>query len=230
MAVKQIIKRPQAKSLWQKVTMVLQAMNCIPRLTGGSSGRAPDCLDCGGRGGGETGPGGGGPPRSEMRIEARGGTGNGCFVAGTLVLLADGRAIPIETVTTNDVVRTGTQPWENSLVLKIDTRIAGDVQKLEFTPDRGERATVLCATMEHQFWVDGKGWRAVRDLQIGDWVLTETRARCRLAARTGTGQPAVVYNLQNWNSHAFYANRIMVHDGCGLLQVEPFTKTSGGKK
>jgi hypothetical protein len=226
--VKQLIKRPQAKNLWQKVTLVLQAMNCIPRLSGGS-GKGGECLDCGrGIGGGGGGGGGGGIPETRIEIIGQGGRGNGCFAAGTRILLANGKTKSIENIGTNDVVRTGSKSWETSPVMRVDTRIASDVEKLGLAFSGQEVSKVLVATPEHRFWVDGKGWTTERDLKTGDWLVTDDGRRCQLVSKVATGQPTVVYNLQNWDSHAFYANGILVHDGCGPLALDP--QLTGGKK
>ncbi|WP_375431496.1 polymorphic toxin-type HINT domain-containing protein [uncultured Friedmanniella sp.] len=92
-------------------------------------------------------------------------SGSACFVAGTQVLLADGTSKPIEDITVGDEVLAA-DPDTGETVAKrvVDTYVHADVDTYEVQTSTG----TVTSTAEHPFWVDGRGWTPVRDLQPGD--------------------------------------------------------------
>ncbi len=52
------------------------------------------------------------------------------------------------------------------------------------------------ATPDHPFWVEGYGWKAVRDLQIGDLLLTHDGKRMPVTSVAYSGYAHEVYNLE----------------------------------
>ncbi|WCJ60887.1 FG-GAP-like repeat-containing protein [Fontisphaera persica] len=157
-------------------------------------------------GGGGGGGGGGGPARGYSDY----GTGGGCFVAGTEVLLADGRWVSIETITTNQMVRTGTDPREAATVVEIAEREAPVVMDLHLNNGR-----VLSATPEHQIWVEARGWTFANQITAGDWLMNSSGRRVKVLEVRRQEKPVKVYTLVNREDHALFANDVLVRDGCG---------------
>ena len=138
--------------------------------------------------------------------------GDGCFTAETPVLMADGTSRPIAAIHTNDLVRTGTEYGNVATVREIVSLAVTNLYDLRFGP-AGEK---LLVTGEHQLWVDGKGWTPVFSLHPGDWLFDVAGHRVQVNTRELLNQPAQVYTLGLTGDNAFYANGILVHEGCGL--------------
>ena len=114
-------------------------------------------------GGGGGGGGGGGPAEPVSRTGIA--QGNGCFAAETQVLMADGTTKPIAEVRTNDVVRSGPRVDNVAEVNGIFTLVSSQLREISLADSAGQARPGLLATAEHLFWVDGKGWTAVANLQ-----------------------------------------------------------------
>ena len=92
-------------------------------------------------------------------------SGSACFVAGTSVLLADGTSIPIEDIQVGDqVLAADPQTRETRAERVLDTYVHDDVDTYLVDASTG----TVTSTAEHPFWVDGRGWTPVRDLQPGE--------------------------------------------------------------
>ncbi len=177
----------------------------------------------GGAGGGNTGGSGSGSSSASSGprgFSSYSGGGAGCFVAGTLVTMADGSSKPIEQVRVEDAVRTGGTPAEVAHVAEVITRTVERTVTVEFSPAYNLVAAkvqngALVTTPEHEVWVDGKGWTLVARLQAGDWLIDSIGRRFvvnRLIEKSGQ---QTVYTLSNREDHAFYANGLLVRDSCG---------------
>jgi hypothetical protein len=156
-------------------------------------------------GGGNTGGGGGNhpPPTSN------GGGGNLCFVAGTLVTMADGTQTPIERVRTGDKVRS----WHNGQFISaevVDTfsHPANEVPRLIVINGK------LTATPEHLIYVySAHDWIAAGGLRVGETILENGKpAPVTSLKKVEGGVP--VYNLHtDHEAHNYFANGILVHNG-----------------
>jgi hypothetical protein len=156
-------------------------------------------------GGGNTGGGGGNhpPPTSN------GGGGNLCFVAGTLVTLADGTTIPIERVRTGDKVRS----WHNGQFISaevVDTfsHPANEVKQLVVINGK------LTATPEHLIYVySAHDWIAAGGLRVGEIILENGKPVPVTSLRKRDGNEPV-YNLHtDHEAHNYFANGYLVHNG-----------------
>lgn len=200
LATKGVQKYTEKAKFWnaiEGVVLIYRLLGCPTAPGGGGS--------FGGGGGGSSGGGGGG-----TRGYTDYGTGGGCFAAGTEVLLADGRLVPIEQIRTNDIVRTGPDPRERAKVIEVEERAAEALIEITLTDGRK-----LAATPEHQIWVDAKGWVFAKDISQGDWLFTAAATRIRVAGVTRVEQKTKVYTFTNREDHAFYANGVLVRDSCG---------------
>ncbi|MCX8155476.1 MAG: FG-GAP-like repeat-containing protein [Verrucomicrobiae bacterium] len=171
-------------------------------------------------GGGGGGGGGSGPARGYSDY----GTSAACFAAGTEVLLADGRWVPIETITTNQQVRTGTDPREIATVVEVRTREVPGVLDLHL--DNGR---LLSTTPEHQLWVEGQGWVFASQINPGHFLMNSSGRRVKVTDVRRREGPVQVHTLVNREDHALFASDVLVRDGCGdktpffhrLLPPEP---------
>jgi hypothetical protein len=198
---------------------------------------ACQALGCfGSDGGGSSGPGGGGP--QGFGHYAPGGPA--CFEAGTMVSLADGTLKPIERVLPGDRVKTGVSGREAAAVREVESREVPDLWQVEL--ERGTRSVergisnssfeirnptfdLVRASAEHEFWVDGKGWTAARNLRASDWLLDDAGERVQVSRVRRVPGAVRVYTFVNSGDHAFYANGVLVRDSCGnnarLFQPAP---------
>jgi hypothetical protein len=142
----------------------------------------------------------------------------GCFVAGTLVTMADGTTKPIEQIQVGDIVRSWDKtehfhitPREevftfvHARVVEVFSHPAADAPALVYING------VLTATPEHLIYTSG-GWKAAIRLVIGDVLLLNGEPLEVVSIETLPGfEP--VYNLHtNHESHNYFANGILVHN------------------
>jgi len=129
-----------------------------------------------------------------------------CFVAGTLVLLADGYAKPIEQIKAGDKVLTRSQASDERAATY--GGIVADVYRLHHNGTlRLNFATggSVEATPSHPFFVISKGFTAAEDLQVGDRIAesdTEKTDAITRIVRISGDRP--VYNLNVGNDHTYF--------------------------
>ncbi len=173
----------------------------------------------------------GGDPGSPGRGSSRPGDrpprpfrsgGDGCFPAGTEVLMADGSLKPIEKVAEGDEVVTGageTLPF--APVSYVYERTSDNLRRVELAAvGNSERTRELLVTGEHRLWVDGEGWRFVDDIAVGDWLTDRERALWKVASNERISGTHTVYNFQIAGERAFFADGILAEDLCGGLFID----------
>lgn len=166
-----------------------------------------------------------------------------CFVAGTLITLADGSTKKIEDIKPGDIVATfdlKTETIVENVVNEVySKRIWGTV---EYKFDNGE--SVRC-TYDHPIYVIGKGWTSfncvlsneaysleqeVKQVKLGDVVKLYT-GEAKIIDITTCGDEVVVYNLQDIEgNHNFFANNILVHNRFCFVAGTQITMADGTKK
>ena len=187
-----------------------------------------------GGGGGDSGGNSGYPagPRNQSNY----GFGNpACFIAGTLVLMADGTQKPIEQVKLGDRVRSGPSAVEVASVAELQSREVKEVVKVEFKralqiTSSASAAESVTASLDHDFWVDGRGWTPAVQLRAGDWLSNSDGSRSQITAVQRIPGKTKVYTFVNHNDHAFYANDLLVRDSCGdksAFYPPPLAKPAG---
>ena len=143
-----------------------------------------------------------------------------CFAPDTLIALADGEKKQISDLRIGERVRSGPSPYDLAVVKHIYALKSTPVREISFVEPgflerESERPNKLVCTDEHLFWVDGKGWTAAEDLQIGDWLITYTGAHAVVIGNSALGEKSNVYTVRLAGDHAFYANDVLAHDLCG---------------
>jgi len=157
-----------------------------------------------------------------------------CFVAGTLVSTVKGD-VPIEQICEGDLVWSrdvetideGWQPVEATF-----SRSVEELYHLTYAADSGDGQIVfyLAGSAEHPFWVEGKGWVAMSELESGDHLgISFQKEKGVRAAPSGhevlqvepqkSGSSGfAVYNFQVANSkiyfmrNSIFSDRLLVHN------------------
>ncbi|MGW3227196.1 polymorphic toxin-type HINT domain-containing protein [Kitasatospora sp. NPDC001095] len=156
------------------------------------------------------------------------------FVAGTPVLMADGRTLPIERVRIGDQVR-ATDPETGETTSRrvenvIHTPDDRDFTDVTIASDDGRGGTIT-STDEHPFWAENRhSWRNAADLRPDDALRTPDGGTARITGtkRWKTLQPA--YNLTVDSVHTYYvvagSTPVLVHNtSCPI----GFVDLGGGK-
>jgi len=134
-----------------------------------------------------------------------------CFVAGTLVALADGAERPIEQIQAGDRV-IGYDLETEQLVAATVVRTIAHSEPQPLLQING----YLRATAEHPFFSDGE-WVEAADLVPGNGLLRLPSTRDRLADDQVTSvealtERAAVYNLEVNGPHNYFAGGLLVHN------------------
>jgi hypothetical protein len=116
--------------------------------------------------------------------------GDGCFVAGTLVATGEGHR-PIEELTIGDMV-TARDEWTGETSAKPVTKLWSHATKP--TTRLAIGGDEIVTSTAHRFRVEGRGFVAVRELQVGDRIGVLDGAPRPITA-IAPGEPADVYNL-----------------------------------
>jgi Bacterial Ig domain/Protein of unknown function (DUF642)/Divergent InlB B-repeat domain len=176
-------------------------------------------LNFGGGGGGSFATAG---PRSNTGFTQ----GAGCFVAATMILMADGTMKHISDISTNDVVRSGVHSQNIAMVNGIHSLLATNVHEIRFGDANGKNTGSILVTEEHLIWVDGKGWSPAGGLKTGDWMFDSTGSRIQVLANKPVAETSKVYTLSLSGDNAFYANGVLVHDLCGAAPPQSEVKAT----
>jgi len=148
---------------------------------------------------------------SNVRAAGRRGCLFNCFGEGTLVLTEDGER-PIEEIREGDLVwawNEETGESELAEVIRVYERETLEVYTLHVGV--GE---TLETTDEHPFWVVGRGWVEVEDLQVGDILRTYEGQELRLVAVERQERVLRVYNFEVRGLHTYFVGdaSILVHN------------------
>jgi hypothetical protein len=75
---------------------------------------------------------------------------------------------------------------------------------------------VISSTLEHPFWVEGKGWTAAKELKAGSELLTKEGCVARVEAVSRREGKFKVYNFEVERLHTYFVSRIgiLVHNQC----------------
>jgi len=150
-----------------------------------------------------------------------------CFVEGTLVSLVNGRQKPIEDLMVGDQVLTynlDESKTEAGHICAMPESDASHVACLSF-----EDGTQITSTLNHPYYVQGKGWCSVqpeqiqiyynvkvKPLTVGDSCYSQTqKSWIKLVDISPQDAPMVrVLTLVVEPNHNFFANTILVHNKC----------------
>ncbi|GGL74840.1 hypothetical protein GCM10010129_18270 [Streptomyces fumigatiscleroticus] len=158
--------------------------------------------------------------KESSKESSGGGDGDGAveggkcnsFVPGTLVLMADGTAKPIEDVKNGDkVVATDPETGETSTET-VTAEIKGEGVKhlvkitIDTDGDKGDATASVTATDGHPVWVPALDkWVKATDLTSGEWLRTSAGTYVQITAiERWTAQRAAVHNLTVGDLHTYY--------------------------
>ena len=195
------------------------AFNSPPPSTsaaGSSACTGPACIDNGVPGIVTTGQGA--PPATEDGCSDGVCTRPGhCFAAGTPVLTPEGpRAIddlrPGDLVVSQDQ---GSRTRSFQRVVRTFVRPDAQLVALRVIGQDGSAET-LHVTDEHPFWVPGRGWVTVNNLEQGATLVDARGLEATVLERAPEAAPATVYNLEVETTHSYFAGTLSlwVHNGC----------------
>ena len=155
----------------------------------------------------------------------------GCssFAAGTEVLTSEGEK-PIEEVAVGDRVwayneKTGREGLYT--VNRLFTRIAPKQVLINVGNE------VIEATIEHEFYVDNKGWVEAQELSVGDQLVQYGNSKMMVTSLQPINRNVKVYNFEVDSAHTFYISKdkLLVHNAtCNQLERKVFknsTRVSG---
>lgn len=160
------------------------------------------------------------------------------FVAGTLVLLANGSKAPIENLAVGDeVLATDPETGETSaqpVVATITGTGEKDLVTLTIVGSDGVSGSVV-ATSGHPFWVpDARKWVDAGDLQPGQWLQTSSGTWVQITAVQHDHREQTVYNLTVNSAHTYYvyagAADVLTHNCGGPNASQGFGSFSSAKR
>lgn len=152
-------------------------------------------------------------------------TSNVCFVAGTLVHLAD-KDVAIETVKKGDLVWAENPETKERSLKRVVRTFRNQSNELVQIRTLDE---VITATPTHPFYVRGKGWVRAGDLQKGDKLCLRD-GTCTLVVLTHRKKLKTtvnVYNFEVEDFHTYYVGiqGILVHNVCHGNSLKTNKKT-----
>jgi hypothetical protein len=145
-----------------------------------------------------------------------------CFVAGTLVLMADSSMKRIEQIEVGDFVLARNDKLPNSSAVprrinEIKHNPPSVTYHLKFRANSGDKEIYLRVTPEHPFYVENRGWVAVENLNINDICITNNKNKLKLLSKIFDSELIPVYNLEVDIDHTYFVgddpeNCLLVHN------------------
>ncbi|WP_424210900.1 polymorphic toxin-type HINT domain-containing protein [Streptomyces sp. BI20] len=134
------------------------------------------------------------------------------FVPGTLVLMADGTAVPIEEVEVGDQVLATNEATGETRVATVTAEIKGQGVKdlvritLDGNAGGGAHDQAITSTSAHPFWVpELSKWVEAKDLRSGNWLRTSAGTHVQVGSvERWTVRNATVHNLTVGDTHTYY--------------------------
>lgn len=162
--------------------------------------------------------------------------GKECFLAGTLVVLADGSLVPIEDVYEGDRVRCevpaampgGVGEEMERPVLQTSVRLyEGAIITLVVA--RGAERVKVSGTPEHPFWVVGRhAWVPMGQVEVGDW-LDGSSGDVEVVGREVAFARVPVFNFGVEHAHSYRVTElgVLVHNVCNKKLLERIAEETG---
>ena len=131
-----------------------------------------------------------------------------CFIAGTLVTMADGTKKPIELVQVGDLVLSFDIDNRIFVTAKIADVLHHDAQET----DGYWFINGIGVTPDHLIYVNG-AWKAAADIEIGDTLLREYETVEIVTSRQWIVAQLPTFNLHtNHETHNYFAGGVLVHN------------------
>ncbi|MEK3824258.1 polymorphic toxin-type HINT domain-containing protein [Paenibacillus sp. FSL K6-1558] len=157
------------------------------------------------------------------KTKAPASKGCNCFVAGTKVQTDEGEK-PIEDIEVGDKVlaksdETGEVAYKE--VVGLFQKQADQIFKVHIGDE------IIEATAEHPFWLDGKGWTFVKDLKVGDLLVSSDGTKLAIDKIEKEPREATVYNFEVRDFNSYFVSNlgIWVHN-CEVNISKPAARTA----
>ncbi|MDX1937544.1 MAG: Hint domain-containing protein, partial [Flavihumibacter sp.] len=142
--------------------------------------------------------------------ETYGTAGYVCFAKGTLVYQKDS-FISIENIKVNDIVYSfnlETNKIELNRVVQTLKRDTNGIYEVIIGKEQ------IFVTAEHPFYVEGKGWITVKNLQVGENVKTSQNQSQSIIRINKLSHKVTVYNIEVDGNHNYFvtSSSILVHN------------------
>jgi hypothetical protein len=154
---------------------------------------------------------------------AGGGSGGTCFLAGTLVTMADGTERGIETVRVGDEVQSYDEASGMpipSVVLSELPAIDNHINALQFSDGSTIHVT------DHHHFLTQRGWIPAGALDEGD-AMVGLRGAMSFVGRTRAERRVRVFNLSIATTHIYIAGGLVVHNAHGKALGADFVVPPG---
>ncbi|KJD42567.1 polymorphic toxin-type HINT domain-containing protein [Paenibacillus terrae] len=166
---------------------------------------------------------------SEKNLKAAKALPCNCFTAGTKVQTDEGEK-NIEDIEVGDKVLSKDETTGEVAYKEVTTTFNHETNEI-YIIYVGDQT--IEATYNHPFWVDGKGWTFVKDLQIGDLLVQTDGNNLEIHSIEKLQKRVMVYNITVDDFHTYYVSDIgiWVHNAeCSLSAKTLATmgKTSKG--
>ncbi len=133
----------------------------------------------------------------------------GCFLPGTLILMADGSKKPIEDIRVGDEILTKEDDFSSRLVKDSVVRV--------FDHTVGEYLIIngsLKVTPIHRMFVNGE-WKTAGETHLGDWFMDARGRQVSVTSLQKVFNRVKVYNFETKRLHTYFADGIYVHNQKG---------------
>ena len=148
-----------------------------------------------------------------------------CFIWGTLVYAKEEK-IAIQNIKVGDTVYSynfKTNKVELSNVVNKFSRKAKEYYKINAGKE------IINVTAEHPFYVAGKGWIKVKDLQVGDVLKSiNNNSNVKISSIKVVEEVIIVYNIEVNKNHNYFVtgSSILVHNKDGSRSINILSRTS----
>ncbi|MBI4235105.1 Ig-like domain-containing protein [Candidatus Peregrinibacteria bacterium] len=143
-----------------------------------------------------------------LSAEQDGGKG-GCFLAGTQILMADGRPKNIEDVVVGDYILTKESYVSGELVPALVAKLYRENVSEYFVVNEKLRLTA-----EHIIFLNGR-WQRAAKLKVGDVMLYKDGGEIEVASLRTVREEVTVYNFEVEKYHTYFADGFYVHNDKG---------------
>jgi len=139
-----------------------------------------------------------------------------CFTAGTKVLTDEGEK-PIEEIEVGDKVLAKSDETGEVAYKEVVGLFQKQTDEIYYVHIGDE---IIEVTGEHPFWLDGKGWTFVKDLKVGDLLVSSVSTKLAIDKIEKEPREATVYNFEVKDFNSYFVSNlgIWVHN-CNLAKI-----------
>ncbi len=154
------------------------------------------------------------PYACDSCISCGGGTGCGCFIKGTKVIMADGKTREIQNI------RPGESILSYNLIRKKHDKSRVDELQIHNNYPGGYFIinNSLRVTDNHHFWVNNNLWQRADTLKRGDFLINSKGRTILIQKIEHVEGNNTVYNLHTSNHvHNYFAEDILAHNAASKM-------------